>query len=60
VLLESERALVPAEIHVAVAEAMNDRVAKSTIKNERRRRTRAPEAEIAQDLDGRYALRRDL
>ncbi len=56
VLLESERALSPAEIHVAVAEAMNDRVAKSTIKNEMRRRLRAPRSELAQDIDGGYRL----
>lgn len=58
VLLDSDRPLSPAEIHVAVARMMNDRVAKSTIKNELRRRLRPPETELAQDLDGRYSVRR--
>lgn len=57
VLLESERPLSPAEIHVAVATAMNDHVAKSTIKNELRRRLRAPRSELAQDIDGGYSVK---
>lgn len=34
----------------------NDRVAKSTIKNELRRRLRASEPDLAQNRDGRYLL----